>query len=255
MVAAATTSLPETPGGERNWDYRYTLDPRLHVHAVGALHARLRLGGQRLLLLHRRRRRARARATSRSCTAIDGERQARPSSTLDHLSGYEGARPVRIGNGAYDQDQHDVWGAVLDSVYLHTKSRDHLPERIWPILKRQVEARARALARARPRHLGGPRRAAALHLVEADVLGRARPRRAAGRAARGARAAPRAGRRRPTRSTPTSATTRVDERGVFCQHYDTDALDASVLLMPLVALPAARRRAHPRRPCWRSPTS
>src|SRR3712207_7383826 len=44
------------------------------------------------------------------------------------LSGYEGARPVRIGNGAYNQNQHDVWGAVLDSVYLHTKSRDHLPE-------------------------------------------------------------------------------------------------------------------------------
>ena len=44
------------PGGERNWDYRYTLDPRLHVHALGPLHARLRLGGQRLLLLHRRHR-------------------------------------------------------------------------------------------------------------------------------------------------------------------------------------------------------
>src|SRR5262249_6639063 len=58
---------------------------------------------------------------------------------LDHLSGYENAQPVRIGNSAYNQDQHDVWGAVLDSVYLHTKSRDHLPERIWPILAKQVE--------------------------------------------------------------------------------------------------------------------
>ena len=46
---------------------------------------------------------------------------------------------MRIGNGAYDQDQHDVWGAILDSFYLHTKSRDHLPERIWPILVKQVE--------------------------------------------------------------------------------------------------------------------
>ena len=59
---------------------------------------------------------------------------------LDHLSGYEGARPVRIGNGAYNQQQHDVWGAVLDSIYLHTRSRDQLPERLWPIIKRQVEA-------------------------------------------------------------------------------------------------------------------
>ncbi len=59
--------------------------------------------------------------------------------TIDHLSGYEGARPVRIGNGAYAQEQHDVWGSLLDSVYLHTKSRDHLPERLWPMLKKQVE--------------------------------------------------------------------------------------------------------------------
>ena len=46
---------------------------------------------------------------------------------------------MRIGNGAYDQQQHDVWGAVLDSVYIHTRSRDRLDERLWPILKRQVE--------------------------------------------------------------------------------------------------------------------
>ena len=75
------------------------------------------------------------------------------------LSGYEGARPVRIGNGAYDQDQHDVWGAYLDSIYLHTKSRDGLPERVWPIVKKQVEAALDELARPRPRHLGGARRA------------------------------------------------------------------------------------------------
>src|SRR3712207_8405161 len=51
-------------------------------------------------------------------------------------------RSVRIGNAAYRQRQHDVWGAILDSFYLHTKSRDQLPERIWPILVRQVEARS-----------------------------------------------------------------------------------------------------------------
>ena len=56
---------------------------------------------------------------------IDGER-ALPEQTLDHLSGYEGARPVRIGNDAYGQRQHDMWGAVLDSVYLHTRSRELL---------------------------------------------------------------------------------------------------------------------------------
>jgi GH15 family glucan-1,4-alpha-glucosidase len=68
---------------------------------------------------------------------IDGE-DTLTEETLDQLSGYEGARPVRTGNAAYDQEQHDVWGALLHSVYLHTKSRDHLPERIWPMLKKQV---------------------------------------------------------------------------------------------------------------------
>ena len=117
------------------------LDPRLHLRALGPLHARLRLGGQRLLLLHRRRGRARTRSC-RSCTASTASASSRsaPSTTC---TGYDGARPVRIGNGAYNQHQHDVWGAVLDSVYLHTKSRDHLDERIWPILKRRSR---RALA-------------------------------------------------------------------------------------------------------------
>ena len=47
---------------------------------------------------------------------------------MPHLAGYEGAKPVRIGNGAYKQRQHDMWGAVLDSVYLHARSREQLPE-------------------------------------------------------------------------------------------------------------------------------
>src|SRR5690606_32901577 len=59
---------------------------------------------------------------------------------LDHLHGYDGARPVRIGNDAFRHRQHDVWGALVDSAYIRTRSRDHLDERIWPMLKRQVEA-------------------------------------------------------------------------------------------------------------------
>ena len=232
MVAAATTSLPETPGGERNWDYRYSWirDSTFMLWGLYTLGfdweandffyfiadvAEAEEGQLQIMY------------------GIGGEAEL-AEQTLDHLTGYEGARPVRIGNGAYNQDQHDVWGAVLDSVYLHTKSRDALPERVWPILVEAGRGGDRELARARPRHLGGARRAEALHLVEGDVLGRARPRRAAGRAARGARPRGRSGSRSPTRSTPTSARTAVDERGVFTQHYDTDALDASVLLMPLV---------------------
>ena len=72
---------------------------------------------------------------------VGGERELDEES-LPHLSGYEGAFPVRIGNAAYQQRQHDVWGAVLDSVYLHARSRDQLPESLWPVLKRQVECAA-----------------------------------------------------------------------------------------------------------------
>ena len=254
MIAAATTSLPETPGGERNWDYRYTLDPRLDVHAVGPVHARLRLGGQRLLLLHRRRRRAR-RAELQIMYGIGGEREldgadARPP------HGYDGARPVRIGNGAYNQRQHDVWGAVLDSVYLHTKSRDHLPERMWPILKRAGRSTPSTHWREPDRGIwevrGEPQ---ALHLVEGDVLGRGRPRRAAGRdRARTATVAAR-GRRPPTRSTPTSAPTRVDERGrvrAALRHRRARRLGAADAAGAASCRPTIRGFA-PR--CWRSPTS
>ena len=198
------------------------LDPRLDVHALGPLHARLRLGGQRLLLLHRRRRRG---GRGRAADHVRHRRRdaSCPSTTLDHLSGYEDARPVRIGNGAYNQRQHDVWGALLDSVYLHTQvarrpARAHLAD------PRQAgRGRDRALARARPRHLGGARRAAALHVLEAHVLGGAATAARASRELRedSERADALAG-GAPTRSTPTSAPTALDERGVFTQHYDTD---------------------------------
>ena len=159
-----------------------------------------------------------------------------------------------------NQKQHDVWGALLDSIYLHTKSRDELPEYVWPILVRQVEAaiehwrepdRGIWEVRGEPQHFD---------VLEGLVLGGLRPRRAAGAAARGRRARGRAGRRSPTRSRPRSARTGVDKRGVFVQHYDTDALDASLLLLPLLRfLPPDderdrrdgqrdRRRAHGRRP-------
>ena len=70
---------------------------------------------------------------------IDGRRDL-TESTRDDLSGYEGARPVRIGNGAYDQRQNDVYGAVLDSILLHTRRSQRLPRRLWPIVSRRRSA-------------------------------------------------------------------------------------------------------------------
>ena len=71
---------------------------------------------------------------------IDGRRDL-TETTRDDLSGYEGARPVRLGNGAFDQRQNDVFGSVLDSVLLHTRRSDRLPARLWPLVKAQAEVR------------------------------------------------------------------------------------------------------------------
>ena len=67
-----------------------------------------------------------------------GARRDLTESTRDDLSGYAGARPVRIGNGAFGQRQNDVYGAVLDSILLHTRRSQRLPRRLWPIVQAQA---------------------------------------------------------------------------------------------------------------------
>ena len=137
IAAAGSTSLPETLGGERNYDYRYTWI-RDATFALWGMYSRLRLGGGRLPLFHRRlasrRRRPADHVRHRWRAGAPGVR-ARPP------AGLRRSRPVRIGNAAYTQNQHDVWGALLDSVYLHFKAADHVDGGIWPILGKQVARR------------------------------------------------------------------------------------------------------------------
>ncbi len=175
---------------------------------------------------------------------IGGERNLRET-TLRHLKGYDGSRPVRKGNGAYNQRQNDVYGAVLDSVYLHTKRHDHVHDRLWPVLVRPGGGRLAGVAQARPGHLGGARRAAALRLLEADVLGRARSRRAARRAARGARArgALAGRRRRDPRRHPRPRSRRPRRVRPALRHHRARRLQPAGPDRPL---PAARRRARAR---------
>jgi GH15 family glucan-1,4-alpha-glucosidase len=239
VIAAPTTSLPETPGGERNWDYRYSWI-RDSTFALWGLYT-LGFDWEASDYLYFIADVAERDPELQIMYGIDGER-ALPEATLDHLSGYEGARPVRIGNDAYGQRQHDMWGAVLDSVYLHTRSRDHLDERIWPILVRQVEAalehwrepdRGIWEVRGEPRHFTSSKM---MCWVAADRGARlARLREDRERAERWQAAA--------DEIHADLCATGIDERGVFTQHYDTDALDASLLLMPLVRfLPADDER-------------
>jgi alpha,alpha-trehalase len=140
-VAALTTSLPETPGGERNWDYRFTWmrDATFTLRTLHALGldweaqefmqfiADLEPNGDGSLQI---------------MYGIDGRRDLTEVLHED-LSGYAGARPVRTGNGAFDQRQNDVYGAVLDSIHLHTRHSERLPRRLWPIVQSQASARRR----------------------------------------------------------------------------------------------------------------
>ena len=231
LVAAATTSLPETPGGSRNWDYRYCWmrDASFTLWGLHALGLDWEADDFIQYVADLKRNED---GSLQIMYGIDGAKDL-AESTLDHLKGYDGARPVRIGNGAYAQRQNDVYGAVLDSVYLHSKQRDHIPERLWPVLIDQVHCAARVWrepdqgiweARGEPRHYVSSK---LMCWVAID---------------RGARLAERRGETEHAERWQALAgeirdeilDRGVDKRGVFRQHYDTDALDASTLLVGLV---------------------
>ncbi len=231
MVAAPTTSLPETPGGSRNWDYRYCW-MRDASFTLWGLHA-LGLDWEADDFIQYVADMERNKDGSLQIMyGIKGQKDL-AERTLDHLKGYQNARPVRIGNGAFDQRQNDVYGAVLDSVYLHSKRRDHIPERLWPVLKDQVQCAGAVWrepdqgiweARGEPRHYVSSK---LMCWVAMD---------------RGARLAERRGHEDVAQHWQAQAETvradilahGLDSRGVFRQHYDTDALDASNLLIGLV---------------------
>jgi GH15 family glucan-1,4-alpha-glucosidase len=236
IVAAPTTSLPERLGGPRNWDYRYTWIR----DAAFSLYALLRLGftdeahafmgwlGDRI--------RDGMRGKSgplQIMYGIDG-RSELPEEILDHFEGYRGSAPVRIGNGAADQLQLDIYGELVDSVYLYNKYGEPLSHDAWDDLQRIVEwvsehwdqadegiwetrggrhdftysrlmcwvAVERAVRVARQRGLPADlvRWMAARDAIYRQIMERGWN----------------------------------DERGAFVQHYGSDVLDASLLLMPLV---------------------
>ncbi|MFD0851938.1 glycoside hydrolase family 15 protein, partial [Actinomadura adrarensis] len=137
VAAAATTSLPESPGGDRNWDYRYTWirDSTMALWAFYTLGYDWEANDFFYFITDVAEA---AEGKLQIMYGLDG-REELPESTLDHLSGYEGARPVRIGNEAYMQAQHDVWGAIIGSIYLFVRKRDRLDDRLWKIVVKQVE--------------------------------------------------------------------------------------------------------------------
>ena len=228
-VAALTTSLPETPGGQRNWDYRFTWmrDATFTLQALQFLNldweadefvqfvADLEPNEDGALQI---------------MYGIDGRRDL-TEFTRDELSGYAGARPVRVGNAAFDQRQNDVFGAVLDSILLHTRHSGRLPRRLWPIVRSQAECASAVWSQ--PDQGIWEARGEAHHYVSSKLMCWV----ALDRASRLA-----AIRGDPELESEWAAT--ADEikedilehgvrGGVLRQHYDTEALDASTLLAAL----------------------
>ncbi len=226
-VAALTTSLPETPGGERNWDYRYTWmrDTTFTLQALHFLNLDweadefmqfvadlepTETGGLQIMY------------------GIDGRRDL-TESTRDDLSGYAGARPVRIGNGAFDQLQNDVFGAVLDSVLLHTRRSQRLPRRLWPVVQSQAQCATEVWRE--PDQGIWEARGAPQHYVSSKLMGWVALDRASQLAEiRGDPHLKAAWRATADEIKADILAHGVDDRGALRQHYDTDALDASTLL-------------------------
>jgi alpha,alpha-trehalase len=226
-VAALTTSLPETPGGERNWDYRYTWirDTTFTLQALHMLNLDWEADEFIQFVADVE---ATADGSLQIMYGIDGRRDL-TESTRDDLTGYAGARPVRIGNGAFDQRQNDVYGAALDSILLHTQRSARLPRRLWPIVETQAECATKVwrepdqgIWEAR----GAPQQYVSSKLMCWVALDRAAK-------LAGIRGDPQAQERWAATAEEIRAdilTNGVDSRGVLRQHYDTDALDASTLL-------------------------
>jgi alpha,alpha-trehalase len=236
IMAASTTSLPETPGGARNWDYRFTWirDSAFMLRSLYRLGFDWEAieywgfvidavsGGD-----------LKNKLELQIMYGIGGERDL-TERTLDHLSGYEGARPVRVGNGAWNQQQHDVWGMIVDAldVQFHAGATQIVAP-IWEGVAGFVDE---ALRRWREPDQGiwevrGDPKQFTASKVMCWVA-----------AARGADLADERGdteRAQRWRAGADEIKAEVldkglSDRGVFRQHYETDDLDASLLLLPIM---------------------
>ena len=235
LLAAATTSLPEAPGGERNWDYRYSW-VRDATFALWGLYT-LGFDFEANSFFYFIAEQLQGESPLHVVYGVGGETDLEES-TLDHLTGYEHAQPVRIGNAAHGQAQHDVWGALLDSVFLHLRSGEFLQGSTWKGLARQVE---RAIEHWREPDQGiWEMRGAPQHFTFSKMMCWVA-------AERGARMAEVMDKPDLVQRWQVEADTihtdilanAVDSRGVLTQAYGSDALDASMLLAPLLRfLPA-----------------
>ncbi|MDT5068823.1 MAG: alpha,alpha-trehalase [Mycobacterium sp.] len=233
ILAASTTSLPETLQGERNWDYRYSWI-RDSTFALWGLYT---LGLDReaddffAFIADVSGANSDERHPLQVMYGVGGERTL-VEEELRHLSGYDNSRPVRIGNGAFNQKQHDIWGTMLDSVYVHAKSREQIMETLWPVLKNQVEEaiehwrepdRGIWEVRGEPQHFTSSKIMCWMALDRGAKLAELHNERSFAQQWRAIAEEIKAD----------ILAHGVDSRGALTQRYDDDALDASLLLAVL----------------------
>jgi GH15 family glucan-1,4-alpha-glucosidase len=234
IVAAPTCSLPESLGGSRNWDYRYSWirDAAFTVYSL------MRIGfteeaQQFVAFLAARCHEMKPDGALQTVYGIDGRHEL-PEEILDHWEGYKASGPVRIGNDAYRQLQLDIYGELMDSLYLYNKYGTPISYDLWNYLRRLTDwvckhwqEQDEAIWEVR----GGPRDFVYSKMMSWVAVDRAL--RLAGK-----------------RSFPadwngwTSVRDQIyetvmkrgwnEQRGAFVQQFDGDAVDASTLLMPLV---------------------
>jgi GH15 family glucan-1,4-alpha-glucosidase len=235
IMAASTTSLPETPGGARNWDYRYTWirDSSFMLRSLYRLGFEWEALEYFAFVMEAVAQDAGKNWELQIMYGIDGRKDL-TEETLDHLSGWRNSRPVRVGNGAWDQRQNDVWGMLLDAVDIQLRQgASQIVRPVWEGLAHLVDT---AIA-----HSGEPDqgiweiRGDPEHFTASKVLcwvamdrgaDLAQFRQDTDRAERWRKAA--------DELKAEILAKGVDDRGCFRQHYANDELDASLLLIPIL---------------------
>lgn len=240
IVAAPTCSLPEAIGGQRNWDYRYTWIR----DALFTLHSLLHIGFTDEVSHFMRWLEDRWRTSASECVGqlqlmygIDG-RTGLDEQTLDHLEGYRGSSPVRIGNGAHCQLQLDIYGELIEAAYLYNKFVSPISYDSWSDVRRLIDWLCENWQR--PDNSiwevrGGPRRFVYSNVMSWVALDRglrlAEERSFPAERARWLKV-------RDEIYEETMSRGWNANRRAFVQAYDSDALDASILLMPFVGFMA-----------------
>jgi alpha,alpha-trehalase len=230
IMAASTTSLPETPGGERNWDYRFTWirDSAFMLSALYQLGFDWEAFGYFSFLMD-----VIGTGPLQIMYGIDGEREL-PEQKLDHLHGYDGAQPVRVGNDAYDQRQHDVWGMAMAAAALYFENAAaEIGPYAWDMLGKLVENALKVWkqpdrgiweVRGKPRHFTASKVMCWVAVDRGSNLAKAR----------GATEQADMWRAAATDMQADICANGVDDRGVFVQSYGSKALDAATLLVVIM---------------------